>query len=87
MKQKNNITLIISKNAATIYDHRFDIIEKHNYRTFETILGFWFFFLTQQAQFFSFFNRKRRHRKSDVIKHSFFFAQYIFYLTCNDADL
>ena len=30
MKEKNNITLIISKNAATIYDHRFDIIEKHN---------------------------------------------------------
>ena len=27
---KNNITLIISKNVTTIYDHQFDIIEWHN---------------------------------------------------------
>ena len=26
IKEKNDITLIISKNVTTIYDHRFDII-------------------------------------------------------------
>ena len=30
MKEKNNITLVISKNGTTIYDHQFDIIEEHN---------------------------------------------------------
>ena len=30
MKEKSNITLIISKNVTTIYDHWFDIIDKPN---------------------------------------------------------
>ena len=30
MKEKNKITLIISKNVTTMYDHWFDTIEEHN---------------------------------------------------------
>ena len=30
MKKKNDITLSISKNFATIFDHRLDLIEAHN---------------------------------------------------------
>ena len=46
MKEKNNITLLISKTFTTIFDHQFDMIEKHNKETFENILGI--FLLTQQ---------------------------------------
>ena len=49
MEKKKDITLSISKNFATIFDHQLDLIEEHNEGTFETILGFWIFFLTQQA--------------------------------------
>ena len=42
------------KKNSPIFDHRLDVIDKHNEGTFETILGFWIFFLTQQAYFFIF---------------------------------
>ena len=29
MKERNNITLIISKYFTTIFDHQFDIIQEH----------------------------------------------------------
>ena len=29
-EKKNDITLNISKNSATIFDHRIDVIEEHN---------------------------------------------------------
>ena len=47
--KKKDISLNISKNFAAIFDHRLDRIKGYNEGTFETILGFGIFFLTQQA--------------------------------------
>ena len=48
-KIKKGITLSISKYLETHFDHQFDVIEAHNKGTFETVLGSWIFFLTQQV--------------------------------------
>ena len=66
--KKDYIVLNVAKNFTAIFDHRFDIIEKHNSGHFETNLRFWIFFPTQQPIFCLFFSTKRRHSKSDVIK-------------------
>ena len=44
--KKKDISLNISKNFATIFDHQLDLIKAHNSRTFHTILGLWIFFPT-----------------------------------------
>ena len=53
MKEKNNITLIVSKNVTTVYDDRFDIIEEHNPH--------------EASPIFFIFGTKQRHRKIYVI--------------------
>ena len=60
MKKKNDITLSISKNFATIFDHRLDLIEAHNEGTFEAILGFWIFFPDPPSLIFLIFYLKTR---------------------------
>ena len=35
MKKKNDISLNISKNSTTIFDHQLDLINVHNEGTFE----------------------------------------------------
>ena len=86
--KKKMTSLNNSKNFTIIFDHQFDINEKQNWGTSETILGFQTFFLTQQDIFFLLFN-------NDVIKPLLlllnicvFICIYIYIsLACNNNDI
>lgn len=54
--------------------------------TFETILVFWIFLLTQKHWLFLFYSTKRRHSKSDVSNLCFVCLIY-FSLSCNDTNM
>ena len=66
------------KKNSPIFDHRLDVIDKHNEGTFETILGFWIFFPYPASLFFYFL------AQNDVIpkvtsSNLCFSTQYIFF--------
>ena len=53
--KKKKTTLNNSKNFTIIFDHQFDINEKQNWETFETILGFQISFPHPARSFFFFY--------------------------------
>ena len=76
--KKLYITFNISKKFSPTFDHRLDVIDKHNEGTFETILGFWIFLPYPASLFFNFLTQ------NDVIpkvtsSNLCFSAQYIFF--------
>ena len=60
------------------FDHRLDIIEKHNKGIF---------YITQQCWFFWFFSTKWRHHKKNVIKPLLFLLNFFLSVACNDTSL
>ena len=85
--KKKAISLNISRNLTTIFDHLFDIIKAHNLGTFETILWVMDFFPHPASLIFFIFKLKttsqqKWHHQTFVFSLNLFFS-----LADNDTDI
>ena len=77
-KEKNDISLNISKKFATIFDHWLDLVKPHNKNFFRQFLGFAFFSRRSKLNFCDFLAQNNVIAKVTSSKLCFL-AQYIFF--------